>query len=276
VSVRRWQANLDLAFAHREPRTVLASNLHSGPLQVQKALYPEGPGICHVAVLHPPGGVVAGDSLTLSVRLDARSRACLTTPGAAKWYRCVDGHAEQQLRFAVGRGAALEWLPRESILFDASRVHLGLDVDLAADAAFFGWEILCLGRRASGEGWRSGGLSTRSAIRRDGRLLWLERGHVAADSGFGASPAGLAGCSVSGTFVVAGPDTAADVLSACRAVSPRDPLALCGITSLPGVLLARYLGHKSEDAFNWFSSLWKLLRPAHLNITATPPRLWAC
>jgi urease accessory protein len=45
---------------------------------------------------------------------------------------------------------------------------------------------------------------------------------------------------------------------------------------LPGVLLARYLGHSSQDAHDWFAAIWKLLRPALLGATATAPRLWAC
>lgn len=260
---------------------MLARNRHVGPLQVQKALYPEGPGICHVAVLHPPGGIASGDSLTCDAKLGAGSMACLTTPGAAKWYRCPDAWSGQQLRFNLAEAATLEWLPRENILFDASRVRMRLDVELAAGARFFGWEILCFGRRASGEQWRSGALQLHSSIRREGRLLWSERARVRG-GGFADSPVGLAGFSVSATFVVAGPDTDPDaaLLAACRGLTAHRGLeqrgARTGITSLPGVMLARYLGNSSEDAFSWFTSLWKLLRPAHLNIVATPPRLWAC
>lgn len=273
---RRWPAHLDLEFSHREPRTVLSRNLHVGPLQVQKALYPEGPGICHVAILHPPGGIAAGDSLTCQVSLDARSRACLTTPGAAKWYRCRDAWSRQELRFTVADEATLEWLPRENILFDESRIGMQLTVDLQGSAQFFGWDILCFGRRAADERWRSGALCLDSRVRRDGRLLWSERANLSAAGGFAASPVGLAGFSVSASFVVAGPHTEAALLAACRGIRPGDADARSGITSLPSVLLARYLGHASEDAFNWFTSLWKLLRPAHLKVAATPPRLWAC
>ena len=49
-----------------------------------------------------------------------------------------------------------------------------------------------------------------------------------------------------------------------------------GVTTLPGVLLARYLGHSSQDAFGWFTSLWTVLRPALLHQPAVAPRLWAC
>jgi len=271
-----WHANLDLSFAHAAGRTRLVSKAHQGPLQVQKALYPEGPKICHVTVLHPPGGIAAGDSLTVSARVACDSHVCLTTPGAAKWYRCPNGEAQQQLRFSVAAGGVLEWLPRENILFDASRVVMNLAVDLAPAAHFLGWEILCFGRRASGEEWRRGGLSLRSSISRSNRPLWRERAGVAAGGGFAASAVGLAGYSVSGTLVCAGSDVDPQLLTACRSVQPRGGDARSGITRLPGVLLARYLGHSSQDAFDWFAGIWQLLRPALLGATATAPRLWAC
>jgi urease accessory protein len=245
-------------------------------LQVQKALYPEGPRICHVTVLHPPGGIAAGDSLTVSARVECDSHACLTTPGATKWYRCPNGEARQQLRFSVAAGGVLEWLPRENILFDASQAVMNLDVELAPAAHFLGWEILCFGRRASGEEWRRGGLKLRSSVSRSLRPLWRERALVAAGGGFASSAVGLAGYSVSGTLVCAGSDVGSSLLAECRAVARREGDARSGITTLPGVLVARYLGHSSQDAFGWFSGIWKVLRPALLGATATAPRLWAC
>ena len=271
-----WHANLDLSFAHAAGRTRLASKAHSGPLQIQKALYPEGPGICHVAVLHPPGGIADGDRLCVSARLGSDARACLTTPGASKWYRCQRGEAQQQLHFSVAAGAALEWLPRENILFDASQVRMTLDVELEADGQFLGWEILCFGRRASQERWQRGTLRLRSTVSRASRPVWCERADLAAGSGFETSAMGLAGFSVSATLLYAGSDIEAKLLKACRGTEPTTADSRAGVTSLPGVLLARYLGHSSQEAMQWFTSLWQLLRPALLGVTASAPRLWAC
>jgi len=271
-----WHADLNLSFAHAAGRTWLAAKAHQGPLQIQKTLYPEGPGICHVAVLHPPGGIAAGDRLTVAVRLGSDSRVCLTTPGASKWYRCQRGEAEQRLHFSVAAGAAVEWLPRENILFDASQVRMHLDVELAAGAQFLGWEILCFGRRASGERWDRGGLHLSSSVSRLQRPLWRERASVTAGGDFATSPIGLAGYSVSGTLVYAGSDIDARLLAGCREAAQGAGDARAAITTLPGVLLARYLGHSSQDALGWFTSIWKVLRPALMGVTANTPRLWAC
>jgi urease accessory protein len=271
-----WQAALDLGFERRSTGTVLSHNLHKGPLQVQKALYPEGRDTCHVAVLHPPGGIAAGDCLSISARLQDGARALLTTPGATKWYRSDGEYARQQHHFSVGGDAVLEWLPRENIVFDGSNVSTSLDVGLSGSSKYFGWELMSFGRRASGERWRRGNLRMRTCIRRGGRMLWSEIAHLDAGGAFGESSVGLSGRTVCGTFVVAGEDVGSELLAACREV--RRPLAeaRCGITRLPGVLLARYLGDSTEEGFDWFTELWEVLRPALTARAACAPRVWAC
>jgi urease accessory protein len=271
-----WQASLELSFQYRDPRTVLIRNQHQGPLQVQKALYPEGPGTCHVAVLHPPGGIAAGDNLRVRAALEGRSRALLTTPGATKWYRCDADRARQQLHFSLAGEAVLEWLPRENILFDGSNISMTLDVALAANSKYFGWEILSFGRRASGESWRRGSLEMHTSIRREGRMLWSERAYIDAGSGFAQSSVGLSGFTVCGTFVIAGYDVESALLTACRQVQPSLTEARIGITRMPGVLIARYLGDSTEAVFGWFTTLWTVLRPELSEKAACAPRVWAC
>jgi len=275
VAPTGWPAELELRFTRRAEGTLLTRNRHCGPLQVQKPLYPEGREICHVAILHPPGGIAAGDSLRVEASLEEGSAAVLTTPGATKWYRSEREPASQQLRFAVAAEAILEWLPRENILFDGSIVQMGLDVDLSSNAGYFGWDILSFGRRASGESWRRGRLRLRTAVRRDGRLLWQEMANIDAQSGFAQAAVGLAGCTVCGTLVMAGTSVAAGLVHACRELGTPENCRV-GITQMPDVLLARYLGDSTEDAFRWFTNLWSLMRPGMAGRPACPPRVWAC
>ena len=77
-----WQAHLTLGFQRRGQRTTLGQCAHQGPLQVQRPFYPEGETVCHIAILHPPGGVIGGDELRLDARLDSGAHALLTTPAA--------------------------------------------------------------------------------------------------------------------------------------------------------------------------------------------------
>jgi urease accessory protein len=207
--------------------------------------------------------------------LDAGAQALLTTPGAAKWYRSEGPRACQALHFSLLGNAVLEWLPRENILFDGSRISMSVDVALAADSRYFGWEILCFGRRASGERWRFGTLEMRTRIRRAGRVLWSELANVDAQSSFANSTAGLSGSTVSGTFLVAGYPIESELLRACRAL-PTSAAARTGVTRVPEVLIARYLGDSSEEALQYFTALWALVRPALAAKVACLPRVWAC
>lgn len=268
-----WQARLRLGFERRDDDTILGRREHVGPLRVQKPLYPEGGGVCHVVVLHPPSGIVGGDELDIAATLGEGAQALLTTPGAGKWYRSAGPWAEQQLRFDVGRGAALEWLPQESIVFDGAQARMKTRIALAEEARFIGWEVLCLGRRASGERFESGSIRLDTRVERDGRLLWLERGRLEGGSPLLYSPAGLAAYSVSASLIAAAPVNAA-LLAACRDIVPVEAGAQHGISVLPDLLLARYLGHSSEAARAWFTALWRLLRPALLGREARMPRIW--
>ena len=272
-----WHAALHLAFARTGERTVLRDNRHHGPLRVQKALYPEGEGVCQAIVLHPPSGIAGGDHLLISATVGAGAHAQLTTPGAGKWYRSGGPEASQRLELTVEEGAALEWLPQETIVFDGARARMETRVRLAADSRFIGWDILCLGRAAAGERFEHGRFDLLCRVERGGAPIWLERGGFDGADPMLASPAGWAGHGVGGTLLCAFPDLprqAAGLLEALRAIAPGDG-ASHGITALPGVLVARYLGDNSEAARLWFARLWQTLRPACCGRPAVPPRIWS-
>jgi urease accessory protein len=267
-----WQAALELDFERRGDATVLAGRRHRGPLRVQKPLYPEGESVCHALVLHPPAGVCGGDRLEVGVRVGAGAHALLTTPGAGKWYRSTGPEAAQALEFRVAAGAALEWLPQESIVFDGARARMAARVELEPGARFLGWEIVCLGRRGSGERFLRGWLSLANRIFREGMPLWLEQGLLEGGSPLLEAPAVLDGAAVFGTFVAAGPEIDDALLAACRAPAPEQGQG--GVTRLPRLLAARYAGDEAEAARRYFCELWRLLRPALLGRAAVPPRIW--
>ena len=259
-----WKASLSLAFARRGERTVLASRSHDGPLVVQQPLYPEGPDLCHAIVVHPPGGIAGGDELTLEVACERDAHALLTTPGAGKWYRSAGARAAQSLAFRVG--GTLEWLPRETIVFDGALAELRTVVQLAAGARFIGWEILCLGRRGSGERFSRGRLRLSTRVGAPERPLFVEQGELEAGGRLMRSPAGLGGRSVLGTFIATGATASAEL----RAAVPE--LAL---TEVPGLLLARYLGDSGEEALRAFTRLWARVRPLVAGRPAVAPRIWS-
>lgn len=265
-----WQARLALGFVDDAGTTRLMENTHVGPLRVQKALYPEGGAVCHAIIVHPPGGVVGGDQLSIAASVGAGAHACLTTPGAAKWYKANGKLSRQDVVLDVGPGASLEWLPQETIFFDNAQVALRQDITLAADANYLGCEILCMGRRASGESFNGGKITQRSQIRRSGQLIWWEQGALL--GGQSASPLILDGHTVCATLIAVGKAPAASVLADIRAEF--DASIRFGITHTKGVLVARHLGDDSELARRIMLTVWRHLRPHLFGRAAVTPRIW--
>jgi urease accessory protein len=268
-----WRASLALGFERRGARTVLARRRHDGPLVVQKALHPEGEGVCHAIVVHPPSGLVGGDALELAVEVDAGAHALLATPGAAKWYRSTGRFASQSIRFSLAPGACLEWLPQENILFDGSLAELRWSADLAAGARLIAWDIACLGRTASGETYAAGVCRIDTTLAREGRLAWTERGRFAAGAPVLRSSVGLGGHPVFGTFMIAAPVIAPEWVRLARDLEAREGEG--GVTALPGLLLARYRGASTEAAREYFGALWRALRAPVLGREAVAPRIWS-
>lgn len=271
-----WKAVLHLGFERRVEATVLAHCRHEGPLRVQKALYPEGRDLCQVIVLHPPSGIVGGDELSITVEAGEQSLVQMTTPGAGKLYGSAGPLATQSVNLSVGAGALLEWMPQETIVFDSARADIQTHVHLSADSTFFGWDIYCLGRLASGEVFNQGAVNVSYRLERDGEALWIERGRFLGDDPLLHSVVGLDGQTVCGTLMLSyiGIDASAkDLVALCRDITPDDD-SLYGVTFLPGLLLVRYLGQSSEAVRAWFTKLWMRLRPEYLERPAVPPRIW--
>lgn len=270
MTASAWQARLELQFARSGARTVLAQRRHTGPLVVQRPFYPEG-GICHVVLVHPPGGVVGGDQLALDVQATCGSHALITTPAATKFYRAGPHPAAQVCQRLQVQDAALEWLPQETIVFDGARARTRTEVQLQGDARFLGWEIACLARPANGETLRDGALAQDLLLYRDGTPLLLDRLRLQGGSAPLAAPWGLAGSQALGTLLMT-PATAVD-LTALRAVQA--PLVRFALTRVQDVLLCRALSMQAEPIRDLFTRLWLQLRPALLGCEAVAPRIWA-
>ena len=271
-----WEAMLELHFAQQDNHeTLLAHRLHKGPLVVQKPLYPEGRAVCHVILLHPPGGVAGGDSLSVNVTTGAGSHALMTTPGAGKWYKSNGSRASQSLHFRIEKGSIFEWLPQETILFDGAEAHWQTRIELEEDACYMGWEIVCFGRSASGEKFTQGSLRQKTEIFSKGKRIWGEYASIKAGDKLLASPAGLAGKTVSATFLLAGTLISDELLKALRAIeleNSGEPVS--GITRIGVMVAIRYLGNSTEAARQYFVAVWSLLRPAVSGRDASLPRIW--
>jgi urease accessory protein len=154
---------LELAFARRGGRTVLARSRWTVPLQVLAPLALDDPASV-VSILNPTGGLVGGDRLAIDVIVGEGAHACLTTPSATKVYRTAGPLAEQHVRLSIGRGATLEWIPDHTIPYAGSGFRQSIDVDVAPGAALVLVDAFAAGRIARGEAWQFAWLESRLSV----------------------------------------------------------------------------------------------------------------
>ncbi|HEY0791416.1 MAG TPA: urease accessory protein UreD [Chthoniobacterales bacterium] len=272
-----WKGELKLRFERREHRTVLAEQRHQGPLRVQKPLYPEGPGVCHTVLVHPPGGLVEGDELQIDVEVGSDAHAVLSTPSATKWYKGITGMARQIVQVHLQDGAQLDYLPQENLFFRQARATNRLAVTLPATASALGWESVMLGRLGSGERWDEGELRLETALGRpDGELLWTERALLSGTSALLRSPQGLACYPVFGTLWATGPRCSPAWVGAVEPALAFHESLRAGVTHFASnLLLVRAVARNMEILRRAMTEWWTKLRPLVHNVPAKPLRLWA-
>lgn len=273
-----WHASLQLDYTLEGTRTV-ARHAHNGPLRILQSLYPEGDAVCHNVLVHPPGGLVGGDTLDISATVGPGAHGLVTTPGATRFYRSTGERALQRTHLTLAEGARLEWLPLEALCYNACNAENHLTLNLAPGAECMGWDVTALGLPHAGQPFETGRFVQH--IEAPGR--WLERGVInAADHRLLESPLGLAGhrCMASLFFVTGRPldrarrDTALD---AARAVMDAHALkASAGATSPNGqVLVVRALAPQVEPAMQLLQQVRAAWRAALWQLCAEPPRIWS-
>lgn len=269
-----WRAQLSLHYRRDGLRT-LAHDRHEGPLRVLRRLYPEGPGICHHVIVHPPGGIVGGDRLAVDVRLDEGSHALITTPGATRFYRSAGAEASQRVRMSLGAGSRLEWLPLETIVHRGCIAESHLTMTFEAGAEAIGWDVLALGAPAAGERFDAGRFIQH--IEWPGR--WLERGRIdGGDALLLQSPLGLGGHTTLATLWFA---AAPAIESSRREVLVDAARALvgdaqAGVTAPePGLVVLRVLVDRVEPAMTLLRAVRAAWRLAAWGLEGVAPRVWS-
>lgn len=270
VATKNWAALLQLELRRCADRTRLVPLRRYGPLSVQRPFYPES-DCCHVYLLHPPGGVVGGDSLELRVALKPGAQGLFTAPGAAKFYLSAGPTALVEQHFTVAPGAGLEFLPQENIYFPGAEVDSRTLLEVEAGGRLLLWEKHCFGRPANHEPFAHGRLRSRIELRLDGQLVHHEFQRVDADEIARAS--GMRGQPVCGTLLAAGTEFGDATVAALQQVMPDSGWG--GVSRpRPDLLVARYLGPDSAELDRYFTRLWERLRPPLLERAACRPRIW--
>ena len=267
---RGWRAHLTLEFRSERGRTVFRRR-HTGPLCVQRAFH-QGDGVCHVYVLHPPGGLAGGDRLILSCVAGSGTAALLTTPAATKFYRTVGPSSRQQQIIRVAPDASFEWLPLDTILFGGSRAQISTEVHLAAASRFVGWEMTSIGRRLSGDDYRSGRLDQRTEIYVDGEPRLVDRMLFEAGDPILVRAWGLGERDVFGSLYAYPADPR--VLARARQRLDTFGALRAGATCVDDLLVVRALAPAAEPLREAFESVWAAIRVPVIGRAPSAPRIW--
>ena len=283
-----WHGQARLRFQRRQGRTIVQGGA-SAPLKLQRARHQDD-GRCELPLLHTAGGLVGGDQLSLALHQGEGSQALITTVAAQKVYGTIGRSrrtpagdwARQSLIASLERGADLEWLPQELVLYANGLYEQHTRVLLAPGASWLGAEVVRLGRTAAGEGLEAGRWRSRLEIRRrgeDGELGgWDLVDRLELAGAALADPHGLGGEPVFGSLVWVGGEALtgealADLIQRCR--QERQGLVgemACG--PLERGLVARYRGPSTTAARWWFTRIWRAVRAARQLPPPTLPRVW--
>ncbi len=265
---QRASGVLRLSVKLRDGATVLDRFRQEGCLKARLPRPERGAWTTGVT-LNSSGGIAQGDQLATAIEAGPGARLTVASQAAERCYRSPGGApARVRASLTIAEGAALEWLPQETILFDACALDRRLDAHLAPEATLIAAETLVFGRALMGETVRTATLRDTIRLHRGGRLLWHDA--IRLD---GAAQGVLDRAAVAGggravaTLLLAAPD-AADWLERLRAaLAPFEAGASC----LDGLLVARIVARDGACARAAIVAGLAALRHDR-----PLPRVWSC
>lgn len=287
VPKNAWLANLFLEFSLTANGSQLTRTKRQGPLTVQKAFYPEGRDCAHIYLLHPPAGIVSGDELRIKIQVNEQAHSLVTTPGANRFYRARedlsigDSKQVQYCELRLATQAKCENFPLETIVYEGADGFNTVDVHLAKDSAYLGWDITCLGLPSAGHLFKQGSYTQLNRVYCEGTLMYHDRVAIKPDNDIHQHVAGLNNHSVFATFMAYAPN---ELLSVADNKILVEQLRECmleagaehkiSISQIRKLLVIRYLGQHAEECKALFIQLWQTIRPLYLSKEANIPRVW--
>lgn len=269
-----WKAYFYGEYIKQANATRLGLTEHYGPLRVQRPFHPEGLGCLHNYLLHPPGGLVGGDTLSIHLNAKPSTHGLMTTPSAGKFYNNISGMKQRQVNtIDIASDAIVEYLPQENIIFNGADGELETLVNLTGNALFIGWEITALGRQAGDLPFEQGQLTQSIRVMRDGKPLFLDRLGFNAQDSIRSSYSGFQNQNVFASFIITA-DVSWQYSDWVDEANSQFIHTRIAVTQKMGVLIVRALGQDVEELKEALIQVWEIVRPLVINKTACRPRIW--
>jgi urease accessory protein len=266
--LQRSVGELDVGFRLRGNITVLDHLRQSGCLKARFP-HPTHPSWVDVATLNISGGIAGGDALTQRFSLGPATRVTIATQAAERIYRsrCEDKLAGVQTSIEIAEGAAAEWLPQETILFNGATLRRCLRVNLHGGGSFLGIEALVFGRLSMGEAVHELSLQDTISITCRGRKLLHDVSRIHGDAAELLSrPAVANKARAVATLIYAGDDAGLRLNQLRTALADEE----AGANTTDGLVVARILARDGATVRRIITRAVLMLRDRPL------PRVWTC
>jgi urease accessory protein len=244
-------------------RTVLRSLYSEGTLKAMRVhhLDAEVPGMAHLTIASPGGGVLQGDRLELEIAVEPGAQLSVGTTSATRVYAMPRGGAEARTNVVVSPGAYLELVPDPFIPFAGSRYSARSCHVVGETGALLAAEVVGPGRQGRGESLAYEWFNSETEVRRpDGTLLFRDSTRLCPAQN-PASP-GLLGsrCALGVLYAVAG-GLDASVFDDALAQTG-DWKVICGCRELPNGAGAWYrvLADDAPTAQAAVGAAWRAAR----------------
>jgi len=241
------RARLELVFAYRRGRTVLAHAYAEPPLRVGRLL-DIGPIAQLILVCSGPG-VLAGDRLEQRVRVERGARVLLVSQAALQVHPAeAAGPALLDSSYDVEPDGTLDCFWDPLIPFADARLKQRIALQVAEGGRLFWSDALMSGRVARGEAWRFASLGHELRAVVGGRLQYLERYTISPDTRSPWHPWSAAAANYIGTTIVC-----SDESTAVRVGEAQDRLTSigglqAGVDCLaPNLAVGRLLAERGPD-----------------------------
>jgi urease accessory protein len=272
-----WKASLDLSYRRHEGQLVYRS-CHQGPLLVQKPFFASNRQSVQHYILHPPGGLVGGDELSIHVSADAQASVLLTSPSAQKVYRQSDQCVQIEQVFEVHRGSSLLWLPQESIYFDNCCLRSSSDIHLHQGGQCVYWDIHVFGRAACDERFQQGSVHSSLTVYRDGKRLFSDALRVEKERAWLDTALGLRNYRSYGQMIICSEQSELLLRTIQQRLAEQnielDPC--CQALVCRGeMLIVRMLHHQSFEIRDFFIGILEIANQT-LQLNYFEPRIWSC
>lgn len=260
MEMQRSRGEAFAAFASMGKQTRLVDLHQSGSAKIMLPNHRHEPP--EVVFLNTSGGLTGGDTLALRLDLAAGCRVLATTQTAERAHASTGAAARMRFSATVGKGAHLDWLPQETIVYQSSHLDRRTEIDLEPDGSCLLAETVVLGRAAMGETVTHARLRDHRMIRRAGRPVWAETTDLSPETLTSPSATLLCGARAFAVVCLVA-QGAQDAVAALRAAVP-----LAAVSGWDGKCVVRLT---ASDGWPLKQSLARIL---HLLSGRPLPRVW--